>query len=353
MLEEVVLQTWVLVMSRNESARAVACAAMVVALVAGCVGSEPSGQSSADLTDGVALARAAIADGRFQDAAVLLKNVLADSSAASPENRDALELVDVMYERSGGQPIPVDFQTPDALKGLRIRFLRRLRRPDETAAHPGDHRDTIAVDAPFELRPRISALTMINASSHTVVLDTAGVGQWGGDQESNTTYFGADIDDGFETDGLYTLDISLADEAKTHLSAWFIVTRGMAKTDAVIRSPENQPLTIDPADASRNPRDLTFQFQNFTSDQRLPFENRTLYAFLKFHRIVGGVRQISTFWETRIPDPAIESLRPGEHGMPVLDPGEYRIGIDYQESRGFGSFTLSREAETLVRFFVQ
>jgi hypothetical protein len=333
-----------------------AAIAAAMALVAGCGGSEPSGEGSAAAlsgSDSLALARAAIAAGRFQDAAVLLKSVLADSSPASQESRDALDLVDAMYEQSGGQPIPVDFRTPDALKGLRIRFLRRLRRPDETADHPGDHRDTIAVDAPFELRPLVSAITLIKVSSHTVVLDTGGVGQWGGDQESNTTYFGADVDDSFETDGLYTLDISLADEAKTHLSSWFIVTRGMATTDAEIRSPENQPLTIDPAQASRNARDLTFQFQNFTSDQHRPFEKRTLYAFLKFHRIVGGVRQIRTFWETEIPDPQIESLHPGEHGMPLLDPGEYRIGIDYQEARGFGPFTLSRESETLVRFFAQ
>src|SRR4051794_10866437 len=101
----------------NTGCRVATLSALVIALVTGCGGveSESSAEAAAAVTDDVAVARTAVSEGRFQDAAVLLKRVLLDSPPDAQASRDALVVVDSIYEKNAGQAIPVDFQIPESL----------------------------------------------------------------------------------------------------------------------------------------------------------------------------------------------------------------------------------------------
>jgi hypothetical protein len=195
-------------------------------------------------------------------------------------------------------------------------------------------------------------------------LDAHNDGQWGGDSgvgdESNLRYLGTDVSDDFATDGLYNLDVVLRNRIR--VSAWFIVTRGMATTDPEIVSPGNQPLTIEPEGADKNPRNVLFKLSNFTSDRFRTFESKhlSLSLALHFNQRPGGGADIRPFWQSDnadLPslvdptDPKMLAFRAGDGSMPLLDPGEYRFTPNFQETRSFGPLELSRDTMTVIRFF--
>jgi hypothetical protein len=276
-------------------------------------------------------------------------------------------LIDQIYAKNGGQPIPVDYQLPDSLQGLEVNFGRVLRRPDETDQQPGDHFVLIAIQAPFDLRSAISDLKLTKASSGALILGGQDF-EWGAEDQSDRSYMATRFDDGFYANGLYNLDIVLNDQNQTLIQTWFIVSRALPTNDPVVNNPINQPLTIPPQHAAVNPADLTFQLTPFTSDAEEPFESRILLPRIIHEFVDANGRQIDAdrIW----PHPAkgenqpplfasdgisadTAQLQAGQGAIPLLDSGEYRLADTYYESRPFGPFTLTREATTMIRFFVQ
>jgi hypothetical protein len=137
------------------------------------------------------------------------------------------------------------------------------------------------------------------------------------------------------------------------VSAWFIVNHSMSSNDPQILSPQNVPNSIPASvgqedfaiDSSR----LQFACAGFTSPEFQGYESRNLLAF------TDGISHMpSRFWrsDTPSPDNGRLTFQPHVGSMPRLIAGEYRFAVDFQETRPFGPLTISRDAYTIVRFFV-
>ena len=309
----------------------------------------------ADANTDLSKAKMAITQHDYRTASLLLKQVFLDSLDGSEEDEQALKLSDEIYAKTNGRAIPVDYELPPELQGLKIRFIRRFQRPDDHPGGPsGGHRVSIAIEAPYDLRSRIGDLALFKEPSGKMLIDSSDARQWGGDVESDRSYIGNDFADHQDMDGLYRLGIDIYKPTHQQFSAWFIVTRAKAWGEPVISSPGNIPRVTPTDEAPRNFKEVLFQFNNFVSSSYLPFESRNLMAYLNLHFGGGDNPNISPYWKANVPNPNITQLVPGRDDWPTkLDSGEYRFAVDFQELRPFGPLQLSREAETIVRFFVK
>jgi hypothetical protein len=217
----------------------------------------------ADANTDLSTAKMAIAQNDYRTASLLLKQVFLDSLDGSEEDEQALKLIDEIYTKTNGRAIPVDYELPAELQGLKIRFIRRFQRPDDHPGGPsGGHRVSIAIEAPYnlryELRPGIGDLALFKEPSGKMLIDSSDARQWGGDVESDRSYIGNDFSDHQDMDGLYRLGIDIYKPTHQQFSAWFIVTRAKAWGDPVISSPGNIPRVTPPDEAPRNPRTYFF-----------------------------------------------------------------------------------------------
>ncbi len=293
-----------------------------------------------------------ISAGRYAHAALLLKDILINATPGQDTETRALNLVDSIYEATAGAPIPVDYDNtfPDELKGLKIVFARRLRRPDETKdGQPGDHVISIDVKKPgLKLLVRqIKLIRPSRSSSEQINL------KWS-DQNG---LIADDLDEGKSLNGLYLLQIKFNDA--TSKTYWFIVTRALASNDAIVSAPGNFSFEYLPPDPeiTYNPADLKFAYETFTSNQYRTFEKKSLLLSINYHLIGGGqsIHQlIQPYFDREIQDPRASDMQfqAGKEGVPILNPGEYRFAPHFQEIRGFGPLSLIRESSTVVRYFV-
>jgi hypothetical protein len=90
----------------------------------------------ADADTDLSKAKMAIAQNDYRTASLLLKQVFLDSLDGSEEDEQALKLSDEIYAKTNGRAIPVDYELPPELQGLKIRFIRRFQRPDDYPGGP-------------------------------------------------------------------------------------------------------------------------------------------------------------------------------------------------------------------------
>jgi hypothetical protein len=161
----------------------------------------------ADANTDLSKARMAIAQNDYRTASLLLKQVFLDSLDGSKEDEQALKLSDEIYTKTNGRAIPVDYELPPELQGLKIRFIRRFQRPDDQPGGPsGGHRISIAIEAPYDLRSRIGDLALFKEPNGKMLIDSSDARQWGGDVESERSYIGNDFSDHQDMDGFTVLE---------------------------------------------------------------------------------------------------------------------------------------------------
>jgi YVTN family beta-propeller protein len=224
--------------------------------------------------------------------------------------------------------------TPSELRGTTVHFLRRHRRPLEPTV---DHRLSIGVELPNPLRSRVESL-VLRAPGGAVVLDCdAQRGTWGNELGADDRYCTIDVAEGQTGNGVYRLDIKLT--GRLAFSGAFAVARAWSSSDVRVDGPVNLPFSSPLVETDARPPLAWHDFRSPQLDAAR--EARAIEVFVTAeHQDVGEeFRQRLASGTTRAQ--LTRDLHDGEH----------RLSVTYKESRTTGPLVVSREAETLVRFF--
>jgi hypothetical protein len=198
------------------------------------------------------------------------------------------------------------------------------------------------------LRSKIRSVRLTQLPDHVLIDSSAAKGEWGGDVVTDKDdYIGADVPDDFAADGDYRLEAQLTDGSS--FSRAIHGSGLMADSAPEIFAPRNHPYSLPVPTEGLEPAGTLFRFGDFLSASFQPGEERRLIAFLNFHPVQA---RTTNFWTGEFNDLPHRVIQPGQDGVPSLRDGEYRFAIDYQESRREGDLVLTREAETVIRFFV-
>jgi YVTN family beta-propeller protein len=229
-----------------------------------------------------------------------------------------------------------DISALPELQGTTIHFLKRHRRPLEPAV---DHRRTLAVELPSGLRPRVESMVLRTPRGATVLDCDARRGHWGTDmiRLADRLCMSRDVTEDEAGDGGYQLDIKLA--GRDPFRRVVRVAGAWPSTNVKIDSPVNVPFNTPIVATSARP---TLQWQDFTSTEfNAATDTRSVEVYVTVERLAGAfdLRMDLAAGTTQVEPPI--AFREGEH----------RASVTFREARRAGPIVVSRDAETLVRFF--
>ncbi len=286
----------------------------------------------------LARAHEAFLDQNYREMVRLLHEVLTDPAVDRATYENALELLEVAYDDTGGR-LPSPWSFPEGLLRLSVDQIRKVE--------PGQLSFQLLIRGWTRTPARVQSVMLRSEPDGEILLDRRtrrgawslhpdGEGNWEFELEGEERQTAA-------PEGVYTISLTLEDG--TESSGWFFLSGMTSSATPVVRSPLPGAVLSD--------RKPVVQWDAFRSPEHRSFEGQSMGVWLL---ALDGTGPRWTLWTNQdVAD--MERVRLGEdpRGSRTgdLEDGNYWLALTFGEKRHFGPLTLNRVSRTALPFSIR